>query len=307
MPQRDGTHDTQLIEAGRQLTLRRNWKFNLLPGLILLLASALLIWDIVRTNVASTDWPWSLQLLPATAAASLVGVFGGLMFARAQYALSARPSLCWSAQPSNSLLLSGSAWTVVLFNAGPGVANILSVRYDAELNAANGAVTSAVGGHAKVLALFEAGGLKEGVDFHLELLTRDAPLPVVKSAKEGIEFAAFTKSALGRLTRLDFHVRVIDTVGDEHEKILPLMATVPARLTMVPLESADSVTTREIAMKTSQLEAPTTLDAEIKPGETIKNASLLELSKKALISESTEESDSFTAWTKSPVASTEEE
>ncbi|WP_274556568.1 hypothetical protein [Streptomyces spiramyceticus] len=56
----------------------------------------MLVWEVVRSNLspgAREDWPWKLELLDGQTLGSLIAVGAGVVFARAQYARTARPIL----------------------------------------------------------------------------------------------------------------------------------------------------------------------------------------------------------------------
>ena len=240
-PSPDGNVPTgqseQTIEDGRQRVVKRSWKYNLLPGIVLFISSCDVIWEVLRANLAATSGPFSVQLIPVAPAANIAGAFAGLLFARSQYARSVRPSLTWSARLTTSPSIPASGWAVHLANVGPGLANVSEVSYTLEAKAPNDGSLRCAGSRKDVTQLLERAGLLFGVDYHLQLVTRDAPLPVAKSAAEGIEFAVFSIRSLKIIERLDFRVRVVDILGDEHEKSLPLMATVPKHVLLVHSES----------------------------------------------------------------------
>jgi hypothetical protein len=221
-----------LIALCRQRVIKRNWKFNVVPKIILGVISILFVWEIVRINIDKAKaeaWPWRLQLVPIAPIASLFGVFVVLILARSQYAMSVRPSISWSANAWPSSNISSSAWTIYFMNAGPGVANIESIVYEMCI-LEKSSIKMIRGNKMLIEEKLSSTGLSHDEDFHFQLLTQDAPLPVAKTAKDGVEFAAFSKKALQQIHKLDFIVRVVDTVGDIHEKSLPLVATLPKKL-----------------------------------------------------------------------------
>jgi hypothetical protein len=214
------------FDLSKQRVLKRNWRFSLVPALILLLLFLILGWEVLRQNMP-VEWPWTLALLGVAPAATLCGVFGGLLFAREQYARSVRPHLSWQVRLRQSDTLSAKAWTTLLMNVGPGIAHVEAVGYSVRLITADGELARDTVSHAVALEVFKSVGLQEGKDFELRLLTPGAPLPVVTKRDDALEFAALTEPAIRKIKRLDFHIIVVDTVGDRHAKSLPFRAALP--------------------------------------------------------------------------------
>ena len=226
------------IEAVKQRVVRKSRAFSLLPIVILHIVMLDLAWEILRQFMETDKWPWSITFLGVTPAASLCGVFAALVFARGQFARSVRPSLSWRTSVESSAILNGlMAWNVRLMNAGPGLGQVESVKYTVAITAEAGLLHSDLR-HQQAIEILDRAGLQSGQDYFLDLVTAGFPLPPVKNAAEGLEFAAFTLESLEKIVRLDFVIRVVDTVGDTHEKALPGLATVPPRLTKSPLATA---------------------------------------------------------------------
>lgn len=224
------------IEAGRQRLVRRNWRFSLLPWIILILLLLDLAWEILRLNMGLTCWPWNITILGVGPAATLSGVFGTLLLAREQYARSMRPNLLWSSSYRRSERLDTMAWTLHLLNVGPGLAHVERVRYTLKLVTTAGSVEEKEIAFARVVEAFATAGMVLGSDYHLELVSSGAPLAIVKQPAEGIEIAAFPTGALQIMDRFDLAVQVVDTLGDRHMRSLPFMSTLPdnvARLAIV--------------------------------------------------------------------------
>lgn len=215
------------IVAGRQRLVRRNWRFSLLPALILSVLLVVLGWEILRQNMGPTEWPWSITILGIAPAATLCGVFASLILAREQFARSMRPNLLWSTDLRESEVLKQPAWTIHLMNVGPAVAHVDTVEYTVAVVGAKGVVARKAVSQGEVIKALDQCGLQPGRDYHLELITPGAPLSVVKQLSEGIEFAAFTEAAVARLRRLNVSITVVDTMGDRHLKSLPFLATLP--------------------------------------------------------------------------------
>lgn len=217
------------IADGRQRLVRRNWRFSLLPGVILALLLVVLGWEILRQNMGPTEWPWSITILGIAPAATLCGVFASLLLAREQFARSMRPNLLWSTEFRQSEVLGQPAWTIHLLNVGPALAHVDAITYTVVVTGPTGVVVRKAVSHGEAVRLLDQCGLVPDRDYHLELITPGAPLSVVKQLSEGIEFGAFTEAAVARLRQLNFAITVVDTMGDRHQKSLPFLATLPER------------------------------------------------------------------------------
>jgi hypothetical protein len=222
------SHDPEAeIEAHRQRLVRRNWRYSFVPRLVLGALLMVLAWELLRQNMDTCIWPWNIATLGVTPAATLSGVFASLLLAREQFSRSMRPSLSWASELRNSEILQGRAWTVDLMNFGPGTANVVKVTYSVVAGDGPRMVSCETVSRRDAARTLRESGLEEGRDFYLRLLTGDAPLPVAKSASEGVEFAALKEEARAMVRRLDFEVLVVDVMGDFHAKSLPFIATLP--------------------------------------------------------------------------------
>ena len=217
------------IIAGRQRLVRRNWRFSLLPAMVLVLLLGVLGWEIVRQNLAHDRWPWSITILGIAPAATLCGVFASLLLAREQFARSMRPNLQWSTQLRQNEVLGQPAWTIYLMNVGPALAHVDAIEYTIVAVGRTGMVVRKSVSQGEAVRALDYCGLVPDRDYHLEMITPGAPLPVVKQRSEGIEFGAFTEAAVSRLRQLNFTITVVDTMGDRHIRSLPFLATLPER------------------------------------------------------------------------------
>jgi hypothetical protein len=217
----------QEIEAQRQRIVKRNWWFSSLPAILLCVVLLDLAWEVLRQNMCTTVWPWTITVLGVAPSATLFGLFTSLLLAREQFARSMRPNLSWRSVLQDSDLLNGRAWTAHLMNFGPGIANVISIRYTVVGREESSQPSVELVSRNDAAAALVAHGLHEGRDFHLTLITGGAPLPVAKHIGEGIQFAALREGALQGIRRLDFHIVVVDVMGDYHAKALPFVATLP--------------------------------------------------------------------------------
>ena len=178
------------IEAHRQRLVRRNWRYSLVPALVLGALLIVLAWEVLRQNMDTAVWPWNMATLGVTPAATLSGVFASLLLAREQFSRSMRPSLSWASELRDSEILQGRAWTADLMNFGPGIANIEKVTYSVVATDGQRMVSCDNVSRREAASTLREIGLEEGHDFYLRLFTSGAPLPVAKSAAEAVEFAA---------------------------------------------------------------------------------------------------------------------
>jgi hypothetical protein len=222
---REEWRDEDDFAMARQRVVRRNWLFSSIPAALLLLSFSILVWEVLRQNMDATKWPWKLALLGVAPSATLSGVFTSLLVAREQFARSMRPNLSWSSLLRENAALGGKAWTSLLMNFGPGIANIVDTRYSLVIGPEPNPIKRfGASRRDAALAMAEAG-FKEGIDFHFKIVADGAPLPVVKHGGEAMEFAAIRDNVLLSVRRLDFHVTVVDMMGDVHEKGLPFVST----------------------------------------------------------------------------------
>lgn len=217
-----------------QQVVARNRLFVLVPSLILVLLLALLGWEVVRANVdeaARGEWPWRLTFLGVAPAASLAGVFGGLLLARGQFARSVRPVIGWTGDWEPEPGATDQQWVVRVYNGGSGLGVVRYTWY---------AVTPSGGASGDTsedwLPLDAArnrlsgAGLSPGRDFSLIQLGVGHPLPSSTKPKDGYVIFRLTEPALPRLAALDVRLGVADMVGDVHERHLQLLKGAAAEL-----------------------------------------------------------------------------
>ncbi|NJC71146.1 hypothetical protein HC031_15705 [Planosporangium thailandense] len=226
---------TASAEYGQQKVIQRSRLFVVLPAAALVVLAVGLVWEIVRTNMDGSvvhRWPWGFSLLPIDTAATLVTAVGGLMLARAQYARTQRPSLGFSvdakgANPEDAV--GAEWWQLHIFNGGPGLGVVSLVEYRAQFrdggrgHEGRGSWCSL----SDVRTVLRDHGLEDQRDYYLVWLGKGAPLTPVQRARDGCLLATFNRRALGALAVFDIRLRVRDSVGDEHERVLQLVHHLP--------------------------------------------------------------------------------
>ncbi|MEV8535009.1 hypothetical protein [Streptomyces sp. NPDC051211] len=205
-----------------QRRIRRNpWLFTA-PLVLLCVLSAVLVWEVVRGNMseaARAHWPWRLQLMSEEPLASLLAVSVGAVLARAQYARTVRPVLGWRSEYVAGLLPGqGKDWEVGVINGGQH--NVALVRVDYHLVPA-----SAADAEVEWLSLgtvgdrLAAAGLQAAVDFRLIAFGPGFPL-VATGTYETVTVGVFSKRFIDEVAELHMRLRVTDSVGDTHERIV---------------------------------------------------------------------------------------
>jgi len=131
-------------------------------------------------------------------------------------------------------------WRIWLHNAGPGGAVVDGVTYyvrfadqpDSE-GSINWVPLSIVNDQLRSRLL------ADGVDYFVRWYARGAPFSAVKQYSEGMQLAWFTINALAQIRVFDVRVKYIDSLGDVHEKITPVMQRLPS-VTVTAIRNASS-------------------------------------------------------------------
>ncbi|MFF5970533.1 hypothetical protein ACFY7C_03300 [Streptomyces sp. NPDC012769] len=214
------------VVSDAQRRVRRSPLLFTAPIVLLVLLTAVLGWEIVRANMteaARADWPWRLQLLDMEPLGSLLAVAAGAVLARAQYARTVRPALGWRADWKAGHLRGGvPEWQVGLLNGGSHTAVVEEyacrvVLRDGTPSGPQGAAApwTDVQGAAEVLT---RAGLTVGEDFQLVSMGN---FPLVGAGSgETTLLGAFSQRCVDEVEALYLRVRVVDVVGDSHERIL---------------------------------------------------------------------------------------
>jgi hypothetical protein len=218
----------------RQRVVRRNRVFVLLPALAVLVSSIVLVWEIVRSNLPQSmlpALPWRLRILDIQSATTAVTVFGALLVARLQYARTVRPALGWRIRRLQTDLLPTAnderPWVVDVFNGGGGPAVIESIEYHLDFEGAPKRLSGAWHPAQNVIGTFNDHGLVFGRDYVVGVRGSGGPLPPATELDQGQFLAAFTDAVIRSLHHLDIRVRVSDSVGDVHERLLDCSQMLP--------------------------------------------------------------------------------
>lgn len=209
-------------ESDAQRRVRRSPLLFTAPIVLLCLLSAVLGWEIVRANMteqARADWPWRLQLLDMEPLGSLLAVAAAAVLARAQYARAVRPSLGWRSDWTTGRLR-GSAveWRAGVYNGGQHTAVI--ERYDCRVVLAGESDPDATPWTdlPGAVAILTGAGLVAGEDFQIPLYGN---FPLVGTGTyETVDMGAFSRRFVDEVDAFHVRLRVVDTVGDSHERIM---------------------------------------------------------------------------------------
>jgi hypothetical protein len=210
--------------------IRRSRLFVAVPTVMTSLLAANLIWGVIRQNVTSSlraEWPLRLIILDVAPTASLLGVFGALILARAQLARTTSPHFGYS------WTLDEPRWNFHFFNGGPGHAKITAVRYSVAFHGGDpegdGPEWLGVGDLLPLLRRHTV----DLEDFDVPWVGQ-APLVPQSRTQDGFLLLSATPEGLAAISRFEVEISAVDAVGDRHT--LRLRAT--ARL---PRQAADGV------------------------------------------------------------------
>lgn len=209
-----------------QRRIRRSRLLFTAPLVLLLLLTAVLCWETIRGNVQAgsrDEWPWRLQLMDAQALGSLLAVAVGAVLARAQFARATRPYIGWRGSWVKGVLRPGApAWRVGILNGGQHLAVIESWHCRVVLK---GTVDSPDAPWASVhdtVAELTGAGLSAEDDFRLIGFGAGFPL-VGGGGYETVLMAAFSEHFVERVQSVYVRARIMDVVGDTHERTMDCM------------------------------------------------------------------------------------
>lgn len=209
-----------------QRRIRRSTLLFTAPLVLLLLLTAILLWETLRGNMsaqARTEWPWRLQLMDLQALGSLLAVAAGAVLARAQFAHATRPYIGWRGAWVKGVLVPGApAWRVGVLNGGQHLAVVESwdcrIVLRGEADRPNAPWSSV---DATVAELGGAGLVAEE-DFRIVGFGAGFPL-VGGGGYETVLMAAFSERFIARVQSVYVRARITDVVGDTHERTMDCM------------------------------------------------------------------------------------
>jgi hypothetical protein len=203
----------------RQRRVRRSPLLFLAPLVLLILLTLVLLWEIVRSNVtggASREWPWRLRLMDMNPLGSLLAVALAAVFGRAQYGRTVRPALGWSSSWTvGDLGPDEQAWSVEIVNGGSQQAVVERVDY---CFVPRGGEPGEWVDHAALLEALAERGLVQGKDYYQRLTGAGFPL-----GAGAMRAGTYGQRFVDEIDQLRMRLRVVDGVGDSHERIMDLM------------------------------------------------------------------------------------
>jgi hypothetical protein len=216
---------------GQQYRVSRNLVMFTIPAVIIGLLGAMLVWEVVRDNLDAATrarWPWRLVLLDLQSVSNMLALSVGLAFARAQYARVVRPLITWTGRAErNTYGMRGThVWVVNIANGCSHNARLEGVAYQVVEAGGDGSAGGGDGrwlAHDAVVLRLEELGLVLGRDFDLNTLGAGAMLGSMYAGR-------FSLGAVGTLEDVRMRVRVVDSVGDRHERVVRCLFAATAEL-----------------------------------------------------------------------------
>ncbi|GAA1359085.1 hypothetical protein [Streptomyces beijiangensis] len=210
-----------------QRVIHRSGLFSRLLLVLVGLALLLLSYTLLRENLPQRllrTWPWKLKLLDIQSAVAGVLATGGATLARAQYARTIRPALGFFGRviadvaPGVQL-----AWVSHFYNGGQGVAVTEDLSYWIDYTSsarADGATNSSAWvTHQVATASIESRGLLNREDFALHVVGRGRPIP----GQQLQLLSWFAEKAMREVESVFVRLRVVDQVGDTHERVINVL------------------------------------------------------------------------------------
>lgn len=209
-----------------QRVIHRSGLFSRLLFVLLWLALLLLVQALIRQNLPDPlthSWPWKLQLLDVQSAVAAVLATGGASLARAQYARTVRPALGYFGRVYADFAPRGQlAWVCHMLNGSQDAAVIAdvgySIAYTPAAQAGGARDSSGWVQHQAAVASIEACSLVNQEDFHLHLIGPGLPV-----SGHPLLAGWFTEKAMRNVDDVFVRVRVLDRVGDTHERVINLL------------------------------------------------------------------------------------
>jgi len=201
-----------------QKRIHRNWLYYFLPITLFFLTLLLLMWAIVRQNLSvstRSSWPWKLQLLDIQSATTAATITGGLILARAQYAVSVRPAISWSGRWEGK---TGDRWIIRLSNGSPATSYFKYLQYRVMPESKSFGANEGWVPRDEAEQQLEDLGLHQGRDFTLNLF--GPKVPMSGTIDDSSQIAWFSEKAVAALENVEIKVRAEDQAGDVHQRIV---------------------------------------------------------------------------------------
>ncbi|MFI6638620.1 hypothetical protein [Streptomyces sp. NPDC050504] len=210
-----------------QRVVHRSGLFSRLLLALVVLALLFFAYTVVRENLSARtvrDWPWRFRLMDLQSATAALIATSGAALARAQYARTVRPVLGHFGRTVADVAPEGRlAWACHLFNGAQDVATVTDMGYwvvfTSSARAQGAEDASRWLSSQETDQLIVRRGLVAREDFWLDFIGTGRPIP-----GQGLMFLGwFTEPALREVETVYVRVRVIDRVGDTHERTIDLL------------------------------------------------------------------------------------
>jgi hypothetical protein len=222
-------------DFGQASIIKRSRLFFTTPVIIIGILTVNLAWEVARDNLSAhtlASWPYRLTLMDNATTATVLAVFISLLMGRLQWARALRPIVGSAIDDEGAKFKPDSdIWRVWIYNSGPGGAAISNVSYYIRLTQEPEGT-----GEVKwqtidfVNAKLGSCSLIDGEDYFVRWYARGAPFPALKRYSEGMQIAHFSIKAFTMLRIFDIRVEYVDSLGDVHERVVPVMHRLPSVL-----------------------------------------------------------------------------
>ncbi|MFF0381873.1 hypothetical protein [Streptomyces sp. NPDC004286] len=200
-----------------QRVVRRSTPYSRSLIALASVAFVLLAYAVIWSN-NQNELPQLLDVQSATAAA--LGTTGAVL-ARGQYARSVRPAIGWFGRVTADAAPAGQmAWICYVVNGAQDSCTVAGIGYQVAFSDENDPSSS---GHwtsmEEMASAMESRGMTRRSDFHFNLIGSGRPI-----ASGGRLYVGwFTEAAMAEIKDVYVRLRVVDRVGDTHERVLVLL------------------------------------------------------------------------------------
>ncbi|MHA6759525.1 hypothetical protein [Streptacidiphilus sp. PAMC 29251] len=211
-----------------QHRISRSRLLFIVPLVLLGFLLCLLTWAVVSANVNPSmrkEWPWRLTLLDVESLSNILAVTTGLIFARAQYARTVCPIIAWTGEVRQVRpgMTGTHIWVVEVHNGSSYTSTVEEIGY--QCWEATAAVPPDPDGdwvdHGKITLQLQSMGIALGRDFDLNPFAHGGLLG--GDHREMRRVGRFSSVAIEKIGDIRMRVRVVDVVGDHHERVLLLL------------------------------------------------------------------------------------
>jgi hypothetical protein len=190
-----------------------------------------LIWEIAKKNLPPNfvgSWPWKLAVLDVATSATLASAVLALLLARSQLARTNRPIISYSSFSKKSSFIKKVERVIHVRNVGAGHAIVRMIKYryrpaDPRSGVEEGPTSDWMDWY-DVLDKLEDHNLSNWRHYALPNIGNGSALPLASGTDAGLELVAFTRKAMLMLAEFDILLRIEDTLGDQHERVLICMS-----------------------------------------------------------------------------------